>query len=144
MSNENMSQKGEDVALTYAGRPRTFGFRLSAIDTAVVFVAILSTIAFWRSSNGISSIGLIVVLHFFLFCNVFRIPRLPELLWGGFYLAICTAMLCLDQFTPLFNLACIAPITILVLFWSIRLPTYHGIFARLWNPKLDDYLAGRI
>jgi|JI9StandDraft_1071089.scaffolds.fasta_scaffold00651_10 hypothetical protein len=144
MSNENMSQKVDNAALTYAGRPRTYGFRLSAIDTIVLCVAILLTIVFWRPSNGISSIGLIVVLHFFLFCNVFRISRMPELVWGGIYLAMCTAMLCLEKFTPLFNIACIAPITILILFWSIRLPTYHGIFAKQWNPKLHDYLAGRL
>lgn len=130
--------------MTTSHRPRTYGFRLSLVDSIVLAVTIIASLLLWKFTNGLSCMGLLVVLHFFLFCNVFRVPRIPELIWGLAYLILSAALLYFEQFTPLWNAITILPVTLLVLLWSLRLPTYHGIFAKQWNPKLDDYLAGRI
>ena len=79
----------------------------------------------------------------FLFCNVFRIPRKPELVWGGLFLIICLVAYLLDAFSPIMLSALIAPVTLVTLIYAIRLPTYHGIFAKRLNPRLDDYLTGK-
>ena len=74
------------VGLTYQGRPRTWGFRLSTIDVVVLVASAALTVILWQPTATYSFIGFLVVIHFFLFCNVFRIPRRPELLWGACFL----------------------------------------------------------
>ncbi|WP_425396609.1 hypothetical protein [Aeoliella sp.] len=125
-------------------RPRTWGFRLSKSDVAVLLVTVALTALFWNATAGYTFLGLLVVLHFFLFCNIFRIPRKPELIWAACFVAICVACVLLNRMTPLNVTLAVLPVTLAILLWSIRLPTYHGIFAKRINPRLDDYLAARV
>ncbi|MEM8671546.1 MAG: hypothetical protein AAGG48_28760 [Planctomycetota bacterium] len=134
---------GPDAAKTYSGRPRTWGFRLSLVDCVVICMTVVAMGLLWRPTDGFSVIGGLVVGHFFLFCNVFRIPRKPELIWSGTFLLICVFAMLFDAFTPISVCACVAAVTLLVLIYSIRLPTYHGIFANRLNQRLGDYLTGR-
>lgn len=134
---------GPDAAVTFNGRPRTWGLRLSVLDCVVLIGTVIATVVLWLPTEGLSVIAGLVVGHFFLFCNVFRIPRKPELVWGGLFLAMCVALLLLDCFTPAFVCGFVVPITLAVLTYSLRLPTYHGIYADRVNPRLDDYLTGR-
>jgi hypothetical protein len=142
--NYGISRSKKPMNMDTVIRPRTHGFRLSLVDVIVLVLAITLSLTFWKQSAGISSIGLLVVLHFFLFCNVFRIPRIPELIWGITFLVSCTTLLALDRFTPLLNAMAIMPVTVIILLWSIKRPSYHGIFAKQMNPKLGDYLAGKL
>lgn len=135
--------EGPGTAMTFRGRPRTWGLRLSGLDCVVIVLALGGTILLWQQTAGLSLIGGLVVGHFFLFCNVFRIPRKPELVWGGLFLIICFVAYLLDAFSPIMLSALIAPVTLVTLIYAIRLPTYHGIFAKRLNPRLDDYLTGK-
>ena len=110
--------------LTYRGRPRTWGFRLSKLDVAVIVVSTILTALLWKPTASYSFIGLLVVFHFFLFCNVFRIPRIPELIWGASFLFVCTTCLVLDFYSPWMVSISILPVTVAVLVRSIRLPSY--------------------
>jgi hypothetical protein len=128
------------IGLTYAGRPRTWGFRFSVVDGIVLVISVVLSIGGYQATAGFSLLILFVVLHFFLFCNVFRIRRKPELIWAGAFLLNCGLWLLLGRF----NLATVtigqSLLTIILLSLELRLPCYHGIFARRINPRLDDYL----
>ncbi len=102
------------------------GFRFSATDAVAILVCIAATT--W----GLSAIGPIawcfpfVLGHFFLFCNVFRVPRKPELVWAASFIMIATTCLIIDQ--PIWcSMIAVLPVTIGVMVYAIRLPTYHGI-----------------
>ncbi len=55
------------------------GFRLSAIDIAVICAGAVATVVFWQRTWWIGFVIAFVTAHFFLFCNVFRISRPLEL-----------------------------------------------------------------
>jgi hypothetical protein len=102
------------------------GFRFSATDALAIFVCVAAT------SWGLQAIGStawlfpFVLGHFFLFCNVFRIPRQAELLWAGCFVTI-------TSICPIFDVSflnamwMVLPITAGILIYAARLPTYHGI-----------------
>jgi hypothetical protein len=64
------------------------GFHLSRFDIAVlVITAVVTTILYridWRASFCL----LLVICHFFLFCNVIRLPRFLELTWAALFLIL--------------------------------------------------------
>jgi hypothetical protein len=64
------------------------GFRVSAIDVAVLIVGACATayVATYAPWIGIA-IGF-VVAHFFLFCNVVRMARRLELTWAAIFVAL--------------------------------------------------------
>jgi hypothetical protein len=102
------------------------GFRFSATDALTIVVCIVATI--W-GRNQIGSAAWIfpfVLGHFFLFCNVFRVPRKPELFWAGGFILIATLCLAADV-SLLHAMWLVLPVTIGVLANSTRLPGYHGV-----------------
>ena len=132
------------TGLTYQGKPRTCGFRLSTLDIVVLFMATGFAAATYRVSVGYSLFVPFVVYHFFLFCNVFRIPRNPELIWGAVFL-VHSAVWFLSGSPNVFLLFCLQlVVTTAIIVHEIRQPTYHGIFSRQFNPRIDDYIRGKV
>jgi len=70
-----MQVEKQPAGLTYQGKPRTWGLRFSILDGVVLVLAAVVTVGTWSTTVGWSGMVLFVVLHFFLFCNVFRIRR---------------------------------------------------------------------
>lgn len=132
------------IGLTYNGRPRTWGFRFSILDGFVLAVAFLVSYLGFKSTNGLSLLLLFVVLHFFLFCNVFRIRRKPELIWAATFVANCIFWTVTGNVDLIPISLCQLPITVLLIVLELRLPCYHGVLARRINARLEDYLAGRV
>ena len=98
----------------------------------------------YRISSGLSLFIPFVVYHFFLFCNIFRIPRKPELIWAGFFI-INSAIWAFSgslKLAILFGVQFF--ITLIILFHAVRQPAYHGIFSQRLNPRLKDYLSGKV
>jgi hypothetical protein len=60
--------------------------RISGTDWIVLWSALLLTIALDRLGYPGWWMPAMVVGHFFLFCNVFKVPRKLELLWAGIFL----------------------------------------------------------
>ncbi|MBB3208224.1 hypothetical protein FHS27_004051 [Rhodopirellula rubra] len=141
-SHGEIATSGE-IGLTYQGRPRTHGFRLSLVDAFVVLLAAVVTLATIDATGGFSWLLLFVVLHFFLFCNVFRVRRAPELVWAFTFLANCGVWIATGHVDLLGIVGSQCLITLGILINEMRSPNYHGIFARRINSRLDDYLAGR-
>ena len=65
------------------------GFRCSVFDVAVLAVGAVGSIFAWQHTAWWAGVGVaFIVLHFFLFCNVFRIRRVPELIWASIFSAL--------------------------------------------------------
>lgn len=132
-------------ALKPQGRPRTAGFRFSLIDAAAIVLCAIATTIAWPTLGSLALLLPYVLGHFFLFCNVFRVRRKPELVWAGlllvnfgFWIALGHPDLALPLLTQLV-------VTLAVIVRECRQPTYHGVFARALNPAhLDRYLSGEL
>ena len=122
--------------------PATFapGFHVSLLDGAILILGVVVAIV---CPSDLAIIGGMAVGHFFLFCNVFRIRRKPELIWASTFVVLATGTLTLR--VPGW------PVTIgLLLGWAailialeMRDPSYHGIGWRLVNPKLPAWWRAR-
>lgn len=126
--------------------PRTAGFRLSITDAIVIAVGAVATIAAASVPLGpMTGVFPMAIGHFFLFCNVFRLRRSLELLWTAVFLANFTAWTLLaGDFSWPGVLAIQLPLTAIVIALEMRSPRYHGVFASRLNPRLPDYLSGRL
>ena len=82
--------------------------------------------------------------HFFLFCNVFLVWRRWELFWAATFVANVAIHLALGIASGLSVLLSQLPVTLYVIVRQIRSPWYHGIAARRLNPRLNDYLKGKL
>lgn len=131
-----------NTGLTYQGKRRTWGVRFSWTDAVILVMAVTGTIGTYSFTDGYSLLILFVVLHFFLFCNIFRIRRTPELVWAGIFLLNASVWILLDHLS-LWGIASTQFVfTVIVIVNEFRNPNYHGVFARQINPHLDNYLSG--
>jgi len=123
---------------------RTWGFRFSILD-AVAIAAFAAVIAGLHWLGGsLWWLVAIVAVHFFLFCNVFRVIRHRELIWAALFILNVGFWLLLGRLDWFSVLACQLPVSVGVIAWEAKATRYHGIFADRLNPNLKDYLEGRI
>jgi hypothetical protein len=114
------------------------GFRMSFLDVAVIVVGILVSLLLGKKYWPLSPIVLFVLGHFFIFCNVFRLSRLLELLWAGAFLAL-SPLTVLDWQGAVDMMEIMICITVVLIIIEIKKPSYHGIFWRQINPNLTDW-----
>ena len=113
------------------------GFRLSVVDGFVLLgggagVIILSMIVWWWGFV----LGF-VLGHFFLFCNVVRMARPLELLWGGVFVALAGATIVLETPGWLVTALLSLVVTGVVVVVEMRKSSYHGVGWKLINPGLS-------
>ena len=99
-------------------------------------MASLATWLAWPYVGRLSLLLPIVLVHFFLFCNVFRVRRKLELLWAVLFVvnvAVWTAVGDLDCW---WVLAIQLPVTVAVIMTEIRSEQYHGVFCRRAGEEL--------
>lgn len=127
-------------------KQRTYGIRFSLPDGIVIAITILITWYFWENWNSVVLMLPVVLGHFFLFCNVFRIHRKYELIWASSFVINCLFwVVFMGNFSWTAILLTQSPMTLILILLGIRHPTYHGIFARRINSKnLDRYLNREI
>jgi hypothetical protein len=82
---------------------------------------------------------LLVVGHFFLFCNVFRVSRALELAWSGVFTVLAAATLASGYPGWYFTAAISLAMTVAVVALEMRKPSYHGIFWQRVNPRLPEW-----
>ncbi len=123
---------------------RKHGFRLSALDGVVLMLGAILAIWLRNESFPLWWIVPMALGPFFLFCNVFLVWRKLELIWAAVFVILIGGHLALGHTDGLSPLIMQTPVTLGVLWLQLRSPWYHGIFARLINPRLDDFLAGRL
>jgi len=123
---------------------RTWGFRFSIIDAAALTAFAIVIVGLRFLGVGLWWLVAIVAVHFFLFCNVFRVIRRRELIWVTLFLLNLGFWLLLGRLDWFSVLACQLPVSVGVIAWELKTPRYHGIFADRLNTHLQDYLEGRI
>ncbi len=119
------------------------GFRISLTD-AVFLLLVFVGAAFTFNSYG--SAGFIVItpaIQFFLFCNVFRIRRMAELIWAGLYLVASTAIYANDV-SLMYCLLMGLGLGGLIIAYELRHPSYHGIFWEKVNPALKTWFDANL
>ena len=116
------------------------GFRISIIDTCVIALAITAATFLYKTNFNFSLAVLFVVSHFFLFCNVFRLSRKPELIWAGIFVVMALANNFLSIAPWIVGLVCIC-LTVVLVFLETRKPSYHGIFWQTFNPNLPKWFS---
>lgn len=111
------------------------GFRISLIDVGVLGLGCVLVGASAAFNTLWSIIIGLVVIHFFLFCNVFRIARSLELLWATVFLTFATA-------TELWGVPgwlTTVFVTVSVIIAEMSKPSYHGIGWQRINPLLPEW-----
>jgi hypothetical protein len=107
------------------------GLRFSPTDAAAVAVCAAATCAAWPLAGSLA-LGLPIVLgHFFLFCNVFRVPRKPELVWAAAFVVNFGAWLFAGRFSWSAVLGTQLPVTLAIILAAILTRDYHGIGYKL-------------
>jgi hypothetical protein len=119
------------------------GFRFSLIDSIVLVAGSVASMALWPSLPIVSVAIAVVVGHFFLFCNVFRIARLPELAWAGVFLLVMADVILWQRLSIPLAVVVVLFMTLLVIGLEMRKPSYHGIFWQAINPDLPQWWAER-
>jgi len=115
------------------------GFRISWFDAAVmiagIIVACIASAYAWWAGTVIS----FVVGHFFLFCNVFRIARKPELIWAAVFIVLigATVLTGMPGWIVAFSVSFI--VAVLLIYLEMQKTSYHGIFWSKINPGLREW-----
>ena len=109
------------------------GFRMSAADAAVLIVGTAATLIGRRHLGDLWPLPLLLLLHFFLFCNVFRVRRRWELMWAAvFVLNVLAWQVAVGRIFWAGVLLAQTPVTLAVISAQVSSGWYHGIgFARL-------------
>lgn len=115
------------------------GFRFSWIDAGIV--ASTYFVASYAATLNVlfGLIVWIVVGHFFLFCNVFRLARDLELAWAGVFLAAIISTASYDFLSLRMAGLLVAATSILVIFLGLRRASYHGLGWQIVNPQLPSW-----
>ena len=102
------------------------GFRFSGTDAIAILVGIGATALLWRPAGQLALLPLVVLGHFFLFCNIFRIRRAGELTWAGCFIVNVGAWVMAGHFTWGRVLLAQIPLTLLLVVSELFSPRYHG------------------
>ena len=115
------------------------GFRLSVIDVFILIVGLIVSIVLGIQIWWAGMIIAFVVVHFFLFCNVFRMSRSPELIWAAGFVTLAASTI----FTGIPGWIGSAIISIGLssfLIWrETKKQGYHGICWKRWNAALPEW-----
>lgn len=115
------------------------GFRLSVFDFVFLALGALAAYFAFRLRSLPATIPAYVILTFFLYCNVFRIRRIAELIWAGAFTLLALASFYCGQPTWPIVFASGIALTIILIAREMRHPSYHGILWRSVNPQLPTW-----
>jgi hypothetical protein len=119
------------------------GFRFSWTDA---FVLILGAGLIWWLAGFAGELALLaafVIGHFFLFCNVFRIGRKPELVWAGAFIVLAALSLGMEWLDLRVTWGLSLGLSISLILREMSLLHYHGIFWQRVNPGLPEWWRER-
>jgi hypothetical protein len=115
------------------------GCRLSTIDVVVLLAAIIAAALAYGYQPWLSMTIVFVFGHFYLFCNVFRLSRLPELIWAALFLGLAISTMLADWPGWPTTFAVSAVATIFLIANEMRQPSYHGLWWETVNPGLPQW-----
>ena len=127
---------------TQAATDRQFapGARLSGLDIGVLVATAAGCGWLGMESAPVIAFGLaFVVGHFFLFCNIFRIRRKPELIWAAAFTGLSAATVLAGRPGWGATFLTSGVLTVVLVALEMHHPSYHGLFWQRINPRLSDY-----
>ena len=135
---------GRPLALTLGAvimslKPFNPGFRLSAIDVGVLLAGVIGSFMVGQIELCLGLAIAFTVGHFFLFCNVFRMPRPLELAWAALFLTLSGSSIAFQQPGWFVSFALSLVGTAVVVVFQIRQPSYHGVGWQKINPQLPQW-----
>ncbi|WP_040483662.1 hypothetical protein [Lyngbya aestuarii] len=119
------------------------GFRLFIVDTGFAICIALLSFRLWSVHERLSLMILSSAIQFFLFCNVFRVSRIPELIWASLYVLICLVGLMYELSIVLWGtIGLLIGIVIIVI--ECQRPSYYGIMWKKINPNLEQWFKDNV
>ena len=103
------------------------GFRCSLPDLLLLFATAGATWLLWPVIGAWAALPPLVVGHFFLFCNVFRVGLNRELFWSAIFVLNFLVWVVVEGMSPPWLGVFQAPFTLGVILLAIRDPGYHGL-----------------
>lgn len=115
------------------------GFRLSATDLIVIAIGVTAAILVWNTVWWLGLTVLLVIGHFFLFCNVFRIGRHLELAWSAVFITVTggTVAAGIPGWPWAIAIALVGAAVVIII--EMRKPSYHGVAWQRVNPNLKNW-----
>jgi hypothetical protein len=120
------------------------GFRISGSDMLILLLGCAGTFiaaihAWWMGLSIAMATG-----HFFLFCNVFRISRRPELIWAGIFILLtaCTIITGLPGWFASVTVSLL--LAALLIAREMKAPGYHGVGWTRINPDLREWWDAKL
>lgn len=127
---------------------RPAGARITWLDLAVIALCIVGTVvAQTRITGAMVYLPCIVLGHFFLFCNVFRVHRRLEIAWAAVFIVNTFAWFCLTlegSASPVAFWSRVllvqTPFTTTAVLIALFSKDYHGIGYRFipWGRRIDS------
>lgn len=115
------------------------GFRLSVFDLVFLCLGAVAACFGFSVRSLPAMIPAYVIFTFFLYCNVFRIRRTPELIWAGAFTLTALVSSCFEQPSWPIVFAGGMGLSLILIAMEMRHPSYHGIFWRSVNPHLPTW-----
>ena len=119
------------------------GFRLSELDVGFLILGVCTAVLLARLDERLGIAVLFVLAHFFLFCNVLRMSRPLELVWAGLFVLLAVSTFYFDLPSWNYTIAVMLVVTLMLALVQLLQPSYHGVFWRKINPKLEHWWAAR-
>ena len=119
------------------------GFRFSVTDGIVLVGGAVASIVRSPTAAWLSFVVAFVVLHFFLFCNVFRLARPLELLWSAVFVVSTYFTVAHKNPSWTFTVTVSLVMTAIVIVVEMRKPSYHGVLWQTINPSLPQWWSAQ-
>ncbi len=115
------------------------GFRISITDVLVLIAGAVGSSFVIIIDLGLGLAIAFTVGHFFLFCNVIRMPRHLELIWAAVFiiLSVCTIEMHSPSWLTTFGISIGATLVLVII--QMRHPSYHGVGWVKVNPNLSQW-----
>lgn len=115
------------------------GSRLSLFDVVVLIAGMIGAFVVGTQVWWAGLVIGFVVGHFFLFCNVFRIARKPELIWAAVFTVLTgsTVLTGMPGWIATFALSFF--VAVVLIYLETKKPHYHGIGWQRINPGLREW-----
>lgn len=112
------------------------GFRFSLLDAGILLAGIATVCC---APKEIALVTATAVGHFFLFCNVFRISRGPELTWAALFVMLSSSTMTTGRPPWGITISAACGLAAILICRELKLPSYHGVFWKKFNPSLADW-----
>ena len=103
------------------------GFRLSLFDVMVLIAGMIGAFVLGAQVWWLGVVIGFVVGHFFLFCNVSRIARKPELIWAAVFTGLTASTISFGMPDWIVTFPVSLLVALVLIYIETRRPHYHGI-----------------